>query len=83
MARIKINILLFSSLKEKAGQAQFTEEIDEGTKIGEIYESLRKKYDLPAQSEHILVTKNGEYASEETTAMAGDEIALFPPVGGY
>ncbi len=82
MARIKINILLFSSLKEKTGQSRLTEEFEEGAKIGEIYECLRKKYDLPAQSEHILVTKNGEYASEETMAFAGDEIALFPPVGG-
>jgi molybdopterin converting factor small subunit len=81
LARIKINILLYSSLKEKAGQSRLVEEIEEGTKIGEIWDSLRKKYDLPMHSEHILVTKNGEYASEETTASAGDEIALFPPVG--
>ncbi len=82
MAKIKINVLLFSTLKEKAGQSKLVEEIEEGTKIGEIWNSVRERYGMPAQSEHILVTKNGEYASEETTAMAGDEIAIFPPVCG-
>lgn len=82
MSRIKVQILLFASLEEKAGQSKWTEEVEKGAKLGEIWKSLKERFGFQQLGEHILMARNGTYASGETTAQDGDEISFFPPVGG-
>lgn len=82
MPRIKIHIHLFASLEEKAGQSQLVEEVEEGAKLQEIWNSLKTRFGFQQLSEHILMARNGKYAKRETVAQGGDEISFFPPVGG-
>ncbi len=82
MAKIKVHIQLFAYLMKKADKSRWVEEIEEGIRLKEIWNSIRKRYGFRELSEHILMAKNGEYASKETIAHDGDEIAFFPPVGG-
>lgn len=82
MSRIKIHIHLFASLEEKAGQSQLAEEVEDGSKLEDIWNSLKTRFGFQQLSEHILIAKNGKYASGEIVVQDGDEISFFPPVVG-
>lgn len=82
LAKIEVNIVLFASLKEKAGSSPLTEAVEEGTKLEDIWESLKKRFGFQQLGDHVLMARNGDLVPKETIAQNGDTISFFPPVSG-
>lgn len=80
---MRVRILFFGMLKELAGRASDTIDVAEGASVAEVlrhYES-----EIPRLKEalsSLAVAVNQRYAGPETKLIAGDEVALLPPVSG-
>jgi len=80
---LKITILFFATLKERAGREQLALELDEATTV--LAFKARLAVDIPALAPALptaLVSVNKEFAFAEDMLRDGDEVALFPPVSG-
>ena len=80
---MKLKVLLFAYLKDKAGAREVEADVPAGAsagavkaRLGELYPALRPSLD------RILMTVNKEFVSDEALIPEGAEIALFPPVSG-
>jgi len=82
MTRIKV--LLFATLRERAGGAKFIElTLPDGATMGMLKEQIAREYPtLSPSMKSVLATINREYAADETMLLEGAELALFPPVSG-
>lgn len=80
---IKVKLLFFATLKEKAGTGQAELNIPDGSTIVEFKEKLFSTFpELPKNNANMIVAINGEYALEAEKIPKDAEIALFPPVSG-
>lgn len=80
---MKIKIELFSVYREAIGEKEIEIEIKDDAKIKDIIQFLTKKY--PSIRKFIgyaIFSINHEYADENRSVKEGDEIAIFPPIGG-
>ena len=74
---------LFSFFREKVGADQLAVPIEPQETIEDLYFWLMKQYpqaQFPLKNLRFAV--NGEYVSKEHLVLAGDEVALIPPVAG-
>jgi molybdopterin converting factor subunit 1 len=79
----EVQVLLFSSLRERVGQQSITLELPEQTTVSQFKLLLAEKY--PALAENLktaLVAINREYAFDDDIVPQEAEIAVFPPVSG-
>ena len=95
---MRIEILYFGVLRDLAGGAEETVELEEGATVGDLIETLRgrtsdalRSNSAGAEAEcglderlwrSLAVAVNREYASLGAVLREGDEIALLPPVSG-
>jgi molybdopterin converting factor subunit 1 len=80
---IKIKVLFFATLKEKAGFRQMDFELPEGATITQLKELILEKYPgLKGTLAHCLASINHDYRSDESEIPAHAEVAFFPPVSG-
>jgi MoaE-MoaD fusion protein len=81
---MRIDILLFATLKDIAGQPRLTLDLARETlTVADIRAALTERY--PPMEENIKVaiaSVNQEYAFDDEVVRDGDEIAFFPPVSG-
>lgn len=81
---MEIEIRLFATLKDRAGQAQVPLTLPQAeVTVAEMLAAIAAAY--PALSPSLptsLVAVNRQYATPETPIRPGDEVALFPPVSG-
>jgi MoaE-MoaD fusion protein len=80
---IKIRVLFFASLREKAGTRQTSIDIPEGVTVKGIKSILKSTF--PGLAETIdtsLISIDREYAFDEDVIPDGVEVAVFPPVSG-
>jgi molybdopterin synthase catalytic subunit len=78
-----VEIKLFASLKDRAGQERVSVTLDEPATVSGLTTALAKAY--PALAPAIptaLVAVNHDFAFPQTPIAPGDEVALFPPVSG-
>jgi molybdopterin synthase catalytic subunit/molybdopterin converting factor small subunit len=75
---VTVTIRLFAGLRERAGWSTRELEVDEGTRLADVWLLL----DLGGLPSGLLYAVNKQYASPETVLSAGDEVALIPPVSG-
>ena len=82
--KMKIKVLLFATLRERAGGVKQIEiHLDDNATVSELKERVAFEYAaLKPSMKSVLVTINREYASDETLISENAEIALFPPVSG-
>lgn len=79
----KFEVLLFSTLRERAGEKTITIELKAEAKVSDFKQALGTKYpDLAESIPSMLVAVNKEYAFEEEIIPEGAELAVFPPVSG-
>ncbi len=80
---VRIKVLFFASLKDRAGVKETSLELIEGIKVVELKRMLCELYPglAPAMGS-ALVAVNKEYAFDEDAVPSGAEVALFPPVSG-
>jgi molybdopterin converting factor subunit 1 len=80
---MKLTVLLFAHLKEKAGVRAAEVEVPAGASAGAVKARLGVLYPaLKPALANILMAVNHEYVSDDTLISEGAEIALFPPVSG-
>jgi MoaE-MoaD fusion protein len=81
---MRINILLFATLKDIAGQPRLSLDLaQESATVADVRAALSEKH--PAMEENIkaaIASVNQEYAFDEEPVHDGDEVAFFPPVSG-
>jgi sulfur-carrier protein len=73
---VRVKVRLYASLRE-GHEAEEEVETPEGTTVASLAQIVR----VP-RSEVTLVFVNGRHASWETVLREGDNVALFPPIGG-
>jgi len=78
-----IKVLLFASLKERAGVNSIILELPDDASVRDLKLSLAGKYpNLAPALDSALVSLNREFAFDEDLIPASAEAALFPPVSG-
>ncbi|MGQ0600119.1 MAG: molybdenum cofactor biosynthesis protein [Anaerolineales bacterium] len=80
---MKLTVLFFATLKEKAACDRLALELSAGATVAML--KARLAVDLPVLAAHLptaLVSVNHEFAFAEDALKEGDEVALFPPVSG-
>jgi molybdopterin synthase catalytic subunit len=80
---MRVRVLYFGMLRELAGHAEESVEVNGGGKLADLYAQLQQRVpQLAALSRSIALSINSEYAEPGTTLRDGDEVALLPPVSG-
>jgi molybdopterin converting factor subunit 1 len=80
---IHIKILLFATLRDKAGTRQVELDIEDGTTIEQLKAILVERYPgLNGIMAHCLASIDHEYRFDEVRIPTGAEVAFFPPVSG-
>ncbi|MBI2486921.1 MAG: molybdopterin converting factor subunit 1 [Deltaproteobacteria bacterium] len=78
---MSVKLKLFAYLRETLGIKGEEIEIEEGTKVSQLWSLFKDK--IPANKNfRILFAVNGEYVEEERELKEGDEVAFIPPVSG-
>lgn len=73
-----VRVLLFAGLRERAGSDAVEIELPDGASVGDALASLGTVTD----GAPVVMAVNHEYADPGTPLVAGDELALIPPVSG-
>jgi MoaE-MoaD fusion protein len=80
---INIKVLLFASLKDRAGKKVIDVEIAEGALVRDLKINLAASLpNLATTMGSVLVSINHEYAQDDDQIPVGAEVAFFPPVSG-
>jgi molybdopterin converting factor subunit 1 len=84
MAAMRVTVLLFAILRERAGRDHIELSLPEGATVAEAVEALRSEDGLADVIGRLPVRMavNREYAEAGATLTSGDELALVPPVSG-
>jgi MoaD family protein len=80
---LKIRLKFFALYRDVVGKSQVDMEIDDGWKVKDLVEKVLE--DFPAMKkfrDDIIVSVNRNYSSDDTLINEGDDVAIFPPVGG-
>lgn len=80
---MRVKILFFATLRDRAGVKSLELEIPEGMTVRELKDKISSDYpNLKPSMETVLISVNKDYAFDEAILPAGAEIAMFPPVSG-
>ncbi len=75
---MRVQILLFAGLKERAGSGEIEMELPDGSLVSDALQQLG----WLTGDMRVVMAVNREYASAEHALAPGDELALIPPVSG-
>jgi len=79
----KVKILLFATLRDRAGTKSMDLEIPDGMTVQGLKDHIAAHFPNLAESmKSVLITINREYAFDEAVIPPGVEVAMFPPVSG-
>jgi molybdopterin converting factor subunit 1 len=81
LSLVRVVVKLFAGLRERAGTAERTLQLEDGATVADVWPRLG----LGDEPAGLLYAVRREYADPETLLEDGDEVALIPPVsgGGY
>jgi MoaE-MoaD fusion protein len=80
---MEVNVLLFATLKDRAGTARLTLTLDDTATVGDVRAGLIARYpSMDVNVEHAIAARNRDFATDADPVHPGDEIAFFPPVSG-
>lgn len=79
-----VKVLAFAGARELVGAAEVTIEIDPpNCTVAELLDRICARYPgLEGYRSILRVAVNGAYAKDDQLVVAGDEVALIPPVAG-
>ncbi len=73
-----VRVRLFAGLRDRAGADEIELELPDGARVGDALARLAHV----ADGTKVVMAVNREYADEDATLHADDELALIPPVSG-
>jgi molybdopterin converting factor subunit 1 len=79
---VRISVRLFAGLRERAGSDRIDVELPEDATVGSLLAAMAGTRVGPLQPGQCVVAINREYARVDEPIVAGDEVALIPPVSG-
>lgn len=80
---IRVNVLFFGRLKEIAGHAEESLDVQSHADIEALFAQYAARYpDLQQYRSSLVASCNREFAAWSTPLHTGDEVAFLPPVSG-
>ena len=79
---MKVNVRLFASLREIFKSPYLEVELPEGATVADLVEVIREEAPHLGHGGRFHVTINKEFVEQDAVLKDGDEVAIFPPVGG-
>ncbi len=79
---MKITVLYFASLADRAQKSQETIVVANDTSIAQLYEQLQAQYRFNLEADKLRVAINDEFGEWEDGLNDGDTLAFIPPVAG-
>lgn len=80
---MKLSVKLFAAARELAGAGEIVVELPAAADVAALRGALSEASPaLASLAARSLVAVNEEYAQDETPLVAGDQVALIPPVSG-
>jgi len=80
---MKVKVKFFAILRERAGAAEATKEINEGSTVADLWKILQRDYPkLDVPGIRLLYAVNQEYVTTDHVLKDSDEVVFIPPVSG-
>jgi len=80
---VRINIRLFSHLRDRVGTDQLAIELADGSRVSDLLARVYQEHpDLAAADKTTLVAAGVEFVERDYLLKPDEEIALMPPVQG-
>lgn len=79
---MRITVLYFASLADKAQQGQQQLDLADNLSLSELYTQLKQQHGFDLDTSKVRVAINDEFASWDDAINDGDTIAFIPPVAG-
>lgn len=79
---MRITVLYFASLADKAQQGQQQLDLADNLSLSELYAQLKQQHGFELDTVKVRVAINDEFASWDDAINDGDTIAFIPPVAG-
>ena len=76
---MKINVLLFGNLADKAGKSSFS--VEDVHDINDLMNKLKSQFTFLVNSRYVIA-KNQKIVRDNALLNDGDEIAILPPFAG-
>lgn len=77
---MQVSVKYFASLREVIGEANSVVDIEEGTSVSSLWQTIIKRKNI--EFDNVMMAVNMEYVKSEHQLKTGDEVAFFPPVTG-
>ncbi len=80
---MKIKVLFFGLTRDLTGFGEERVEVDDGSRLGDLWQRYELRFPKLAELSHVLVTAvNQDVSDRERQLRDGDEVAFLPPVSG-
>jgi molybdopterin converting factor subunit 1 len=80
---MKIKVKFFAILRERAGTAEITKDISDGSTITDLWQALQQDFPrLNVTGIRLLYAVNQNYVSPDFELSDRDEVVFIPPVSG-
>ena len=80
---MRVRLLFFAVLRDITGKSEAEVSIADGTRAGDVWQTLRRNHSALASYEKPpMIAVNENYASPDTPLHDGDELVFIPPVAG-
>lgn len=80
---MRVTVRLFARLRDIAGTAELTRDIDPGATVRTLWQQLATEFpEMTSYERSISTAVNAEYALRTQVLSDGDEVAFLPPVSG-
>jgi len=80
---MKVKVKFFAILRERAGAAEVTKEIQDGSTVSSLWEMLQRDYPkLAVPGIRLLYAVNQNYVTPDHILKEKDEVVFVPPVSG-
>jgi molybdopterin converting factor subunit 1 len=80
---MKIKVKFFAILRERAGTAEVTKDIRDGSTITDLWQGLQQDFPrLNVAGIRLLYAVNQNYVSPDFKLSDQDEVVFIPPVSG-
>lgn len=79
---MRITVLYFASLADKAQQGQQQLDLADNLSLSELYTQLKQQHGFELDTSKVRVAINDEFASWDDAINDGDTVAFIPPVAG-
>ncbi|PRQ09698.1 molybdenum cofactor biosynthesis protein [Enhygromyxa salina] len=80
---MRVTVLVFAGLRQRIGAAQVEIELSEPATVGQLRDRIRATHpQVGAGVAHCRVAVDHEFVGDDEPILAGQEVALIPPVSG-